>query len=435
MGGASTAIVFAVYLYVILLIPILMSFGKDGKAQEGAAQKTGATKADLAFENFGKLVEKRKKLVAILSFAAVLALVPGLFRITVNMDYIEMMGRKIPYVARILDTLSGPLGSLYSYDVMIRVDDPDAFKEAENFKKLEELESALGKLKLTKISGTKPRVTSGCQMMKEINRMFNSDQKEYYSVPDDDAVVAQNLVFYAPNFDDWFDIEGDDYGTTRVHVELLGYDANIIVEDINAAKAAAARLFPDAKVSIVGEVVEYAEMNHKLVSAELKSFSFSLVVIAMLLILAFSSAKTGLIGMIPNLAPVIVVGGVMGYAGYSLDMLTMTIMPMILGIAVDDTIHFINHIKYHYELTGDYAKSVTASFREIGKTMGMTTFILCAMFLMYTFSPMGCLFRVGLLAMIGLASALVADYTLTPALILLTKPFSARTDERKTLNG
>ena len=426
MGGASTAIVFAVYLYVILLIPILMSFGKDGKIQEGAASKTGATKADLAFESFGKVVEKRKKLVAVLSFAAVLALAPGLFRITVNMDYIEMMGRKIPYVARILDTLSGPLGSLYSYDVMVRDGDPDAFKSAENFKKLEELESALGKLKLTKISGTKPRVTSGCQMMKEINRMFNNDQKEFYAIPDDDAVIAQNLVFYAPNFDDWFDIEGDDYGTTRVHVELLGYDANIIVEDINSAKAKAAELFPDAKISIVGEVVEYAEMNHKLVSAELKSFSFSLVVIAVLLILAFSSVKTGLIGMIPNLAPVLVVGGLMGYAGFSLDMLTMTIMPMILGIAVDDTIHFINHIKYHYEFTGDYAKSVTVSFREIGKTMGMTTFILCAMFLMYTFSPMGCLFRVGLLAMIGLSSALVADYTLTPALILLTKPFSAR---------
>ena len=426
MGGASTAIVFAVYLYVILLIPILMSFGKNGKVQEGASSKTGATKADLAFESFGKVVEKRKKLVAVLSFAAVLALAPGLFRITVNMDYIEMMGKKIPYVARILDTLSGPLGSLYSYDVMVRDGDPNAFKSAENFKKLEELESALGKLKLTKISGTKPRVTSGCQMMKEINRMFNNDQKEFYAIPDDDAVIAQNLVFYAPNFDDWFDIEGEDYGTTRVHVELLGYDANIIVEDINSAKAKAAELFPDAKISIVGEVVEYAEMNHKLVSAELKSFSFSLVVIAVLLILAFSSAKTGLIGMIPNLAPVLVVGGVMGYAGFSLDMLTMTIMPMILGIAVDDTIHFINHIKYYYELTGDYAKSVTVSFREIGKTMGMTTFILCAMFLMYTFSPMGCLFRVGLLAMIGLSSALVADYTLTPALILLTKPFSAR---------
>ncbi|MBQ3836243.1 MAG: MMPL family transporter [Treponema sp.] len=435
MGGASTAIVFAVYLYVILLIPILMSFGKDGKVQEGAASKTGATKADLAFESFGKLVEKRKKLVAVLSFAAVLALAPGLFRITVNMDYIEMMGRKIPYVARILDTLSGPLGSLYSYDVMVRDGDPNAFKSAENFKKLEELESALGKLKLTKISGTKPRVTSGCQMMKEINRMFNNDQKEFYAIPDDDAVIAQNLVFYAPNFDDWFDIEGEDYGTTRVHVELLGYDANLIVEDINSAKAKAAELFPDAKISIVGEVVEYAEMNHKLVSAELKSFSFSLVVIAVLLILAFSSAKTGLIGMIPNLAPVLVVGGVMGYAGFSLDMLTMTIMPMILGIAVDDTIHFINHIKYHYEFTGDYAKSVTVSFREIGKTMGMTTFILCAMFLMYTFSPMGCLFRVGLLAMIGLSSALVADYTLTPALILLTKPFSARAVEGKNTNS
>ena len=58
--------------------------------------------------------------------------------------------------------------------------------------------------------------------------------------------------------------------------------------------------------------------------------------------------------------------------------------------------------------------------------MGMTTFILCAMFFMYTFSPMGCLFRIGMLAMIGLASALLADYTLTPALIALTKPFGGK---------
>ena len=419
----TASIVLAVYLYVIVFIPILMSVGKDAKPQ---GQKTGATKADEAFERFGSRVVARKILVSVLSFVVVAAMIPGILKIKVNMDYIEMMGRKVPYIARILDTLSGKLGSLYSYDVMIRHEDPEAFKSAEAMAALDQLCDEAGKLKLTKISGTKPRVTSACAMMKEINRMFNEDDINYYKIPDDDGLAAQVLVFYSNNFRDWFDIEGDDFGTTRVHVELSGYDANLIVGDINAAKEAARRLFPGAKISIVGEVVEYAEMNKKLVTAELKSFSLSFVIIAILLFLAFSSVKTGLIGMVPNLAPVVVVGGVMGYANFSLDMITMTIMPMILGIAVDDTIHFINHIKYQLEVTGDYKKAIVVSFREIGKTMGMTTFILCAMFFMYTFSPMGCLFRIGMLAMIGLASALVADYTLTPALIYITKPFGEK---------
>ena len=425
VGGISASIVFTVYLYVITLIPIFMSFGKDRQIliTEPETKKTGATKADLCFEKIGNKIIDKKLLISAASFIIIAAMIPGILRITVNMDYIEMMGKKIPYVERLLNMLSGKLGSLYSYDVMISYDDPEAFKNSDSLKNLEALENKLGNLNLTKVSGEKPRVTSACQMMKEINRMFNEDDINFYSIPDDDDIIAQNLIFYSDSFKDWFDIESDNFGITHVHVELSGYDANLIVEDIDNAKKYAAELFPDAGISIVGEVIEYAEMNHKLVTAELKSFSLSFVVIAILLILAFSSIKTGLIGMIPNLAPVIVVGGIMGYAHFSLDMLTMTIMPMILGIAVDDTIHLINHIKYQLEVTGSYKEAIIISFREIGKTMGMTTFILCAMFFMYMFSPMGCLFRIGLLAMIGLSAALIADYTLTPALILLTKPF------------
>ncbi|MCR5218415.1 MMPL family transporter [Treponema sp.] len=426
VGGTSASIVFSVYLYVIVLIPILMSFGKDKAVIENAADgntKKGATKADCIFAAFGEKVINKRIVVSILSLLVILAMIPGILRITVNMDYTEMMGKKVPYVARLLDMLDGKLGSLYSYDVMIQTDDPDYFKTAENMSKLEVMENKLGSLSLTKISGDKARVKSACPMMKEINRMFNGDQQEYYVLPEDDAVIAQNLIFYCDSFEDWFETESDNFGITHLHVDLSGYDANLIVDDINRSKEYAAELFPDAKISIVGEVVEYAEMNHKLVSAELKSFSMSFIIIAILLILAFASIKTGLIGMIPNLAPVIVVGGYMGYRGFSLDMLTMTIMPMILGIAVDDTIHLINHIKYHLEITGSYKDAVIASFREIGKTMGMTTFILCAMFFMYMFSPLNCLYRIGLLAIIGLTVALVADYTLTPVLIVLTKPF------------
>ena len=430
VGGISSSIVFAVYLYVIVLIPILMSYGRDKTKAE--ADTSGATSADIAFSHFGEKVIRHSGIVALVSGILILLMIPGILKIRVNMDYTEMMGKKIPYVARILDMLSGKLGSLYSYDVMIEENDTEAFKTSAHFAALDQLEKELGSLSLTKISGTKPRVTSACGMMKEINRMFSDDNPDFYKINEDDGVIAQNLIFYDDSFKDWFDIGSDNFGTTHVHVELSGYDAKRIVENINGAKQAAQKLFPTAKISIVGEVVEYAEMNHKLVTAELKSFSLSFVIIALLLILAFSSFRTGLIGMIPNIAPVVVVGGVMGYAGFSLDMLTMTIMPMILGIAVDDTIHFINHIKLGIEKTGDLKKAIVTAFLEIGKTMGMTTFILCAMFFVYLFSPLNCLSRVGLLAIVGLSSALVADYTLTPALMFLTKPFEKKTEKGET---
>jgi predicted RND superfamily exporter protein len=67
------------------------------------------------------------------------------------------------------------------------------------------------------------------------------------------------------------------------------------------------------------------------------------VIVAVLLMIVFGSVRTGLIGMIPNIAPGIFVGGYLGFSNIPLDMMTATLIPMIIGLSVDDTIHFINH--------------------------------------------------------------------------------------------
>ena len=164
-------------------------------------------------------------------------------------------------------------------------------------------------------------------------------------------------------------------------------------------------------------------MNRKLVRGSIKSIGTSLVIILVLLVLAFTSVRTGFIAMIPNVVPIVLIGGIMGYAGVNLDMITAMIMPMILGIAVDDTIHFTNHIKYHFELTGNYRSAIENSYREIGKTMIMTTIILCAMFAIFLTSTMNVLVNIGWLSVVGLGSALIADYTITPVLLYIAKPF------------
>lgn len=427
LGAVASTVVIMVYLYVVILIPIFLSFGKD--KEPALAETKGATKADLAFERIGKKIVKRSKLVTLLSMLVIVLCIPGLLKMEVNMDYLKFMGNKVPFVQRIEKILETKLGNIYSYDVMIEFDEEDAFKDPKNMLALDKLEQELGKLQMTKITNGKPRVRSITRQVKEMYRVLNGDDPALYKIPEEQDMLTQLLFFYEiSNSEALFDELSESYNAAYAHVEISDYNANKIVEDITAAEAAAKKYFPTAHVSVVGTVAENAAMNETVVKSELKSFGASFLMIAILLIIVFASIRTGLIAMIPNLAPVLLIGAVMGYFHMALDELTMMIMPMILGIAVDDTIHFSNHIKAKLEAGRSYADAVTESFREIGKTMGTTTFILCAMFLMYCFSPITAMFRIGLLSMIGLGSALIADYTLTPALIYLTKPLGKKAD-------
>ena len=429
LGAVASTVVIMVYLYVVILIPIFLSFGKD--KEPALAETKGATKADLAFESIGKKIVKRSKLVTIISMLVIVLCIPGLLKMEVNMDYLKFMGNKVPFVQRIEKILKTKLGNIYSYDVMIEFDEEDAFKDPENMLALDKLEKDLGKLQMTKITNGKPRVRSIIRMVKEMYRVLNGDDPAFYKIPEEQDMLSQLLFFYEiSDSEALFDELSESYNAAYAHVEISDYNANMIVEDITAAEAAAKKYFPTAHVAVVGTIAENAAMNETVVKSELKSFGASFIMIAILLIIVFASIRTGFIAMIPNLAPVLLIGAVMGYFHMALDELTMMIMPMILGIAVDDTIHFSNHIKAKLETGRNYADAVTESFREIGKTMGTTTFILCAMFLMYCFSPITAMFRIGLLSMIGLGSALITDYTLTPALIYLTKPLGKKLDSR-----
>jgi predicted RND superfamily exporter protein len=256
-----------------------------------------------------------------------------------------------------------------------------------------------------------------------MHRTLNGDDPEFYSIPDDPDLLAQILFLYEiSGGGDLFNRISEDFSTAALTVELMGYDGNRIAKTVKDAEAAARARFPGGNAVVVGLIASFVEMNNKVVYGELKSFAGSFLIIFVLLALVFGSLRTALIGMIPNIAPVIIIGGIMGYAKIPLDMLTMTIMPMLLGIAVDDTIHFITHTRLELDRTGSYRQGILNCFGEIGKTLGTTTIILCAMFFVYALSPIAMLFHVGVLAIIGMGSALLADYTLTPLLTYCLKP-------------
>jgi predicted RND superfamily exporter protein len=422
LGFTCAAVVLADYLFVIVLIPVLMSFGKDRPAVAENAPRRSIF--GTALEGIGQVVLRRKGMILVVSTACILAIVPGIFRMSVNMDAFQFMGLKIPYIQRVYHIVTSQLGAYMTYNISIEYDDADAIKDPAVMKAFDDLVDTVGAFELTKKHKDTPAIFSILDILKDMNQTFHSDDAAYYRVPDERDLIAQLLFLYEiSGGTQTFSWIGEDYSMLRAQVQITKFAANEIVKELNAIKAFGQERFPGANVSIVGDAVQFAELNRKIVVGELKSVFTALVVIGVLLIVVFGSVKTGLFGMLPNVAPLIVIGGYMGYMQSPLDMMTMTIMPMLLGIAVDDTIHFINHIKYEFERCGHYETAVLESFRTVGKTLAMTTIILAATFAMYLFSPAAALARIGLLAALGLFVALLADYLMTPALILLTKPF------------
>ena len=432
VGYACAAFVFVDYLFVIILIPVLMSFGKDRKVTD--EDKSRIPLFEKWMESLGHFVLRNRTAILVAFAASVIIIAPGIRNVSTNIDLFKFLGTKIPYVKRIYDVTQSQLGSYLTYNITVKFDEPDAIKNPEVLKKFDALLDTVATFELTKKNQNAASLFSILDIIKEMNQTLHSDSVEYHIIPDNSDMIAQVLLLYEMSGGtktfNWID---EDYSMLRAQVQVMKFESNEIVRELDIIKKIGKESFQGADVNYVGSAVQFAELNKKIVTGELKSIIWAFIIIGILLIFVFGSFKTGLIGMIPNLMPMIVIGGYMGYFNSPLDMMTMTIMPMLLGIAVDDTIHFINQIKFEFEKCGNYNKAIIAAFHTVGKNLAMTTIILCVSFGMFTLSPVANMVRIGYLAPIGLFAALIADYFVTPALISLTKPFGKEKSQlRKT---
>ncbi len=422
VGLSCGAAVLANYLFVIVLLPIILSFGKDKEVQPEEAKKNRLL--DTLLLSMGKWVARSKKSILLVYTLFIVALVPALFKVYVDMDIFKSMGLKVPYLNRVYEVAHSQLGSYISYNVSIDFKEQDIIKSPEILKKIDILIDSVSNFELTKKVKNNTSVFSILDIIKEMNQTLHSDSIQYYKVPDTREEVAQILLLYEMSGGtkafNWMD---EDYAMTRVQVPMYKFQAKQIPVELASVRRICKNLFPDATTTVVGSAAQFAEIAIKIIAGELKSVMFSLIIISILLIMVFGSIKTGLIGLIPNLAPMLVIGAYLGYLDIPLNMMTMTVVPMMLGIAVDDTIHFINSIKYEFEKCGNYKEATLTAFATIGRSLLMTTIVLSVSFATYLLSPVKMIGEMGLLASIGLISALITDFLITPALMIITKPF------------
>lgn len=214
-----------------------------------------------------------------------------------------------------------------------------------------------------------------------------------------------------------------DYQRLRLMVEVDDYNSGEAAGELRRIQTLGEELFPDARVLLVGSISQFTVMMDYVTRGQITSLFMALGVISVLLSLVFGSLKTGLIAMIPNLAPALAVGGIMGFAGIPLDMMTVTVIPMLLGLAVDDTIHFISHSRLEFERTGNYHESICRVFLSVGTALFLTSTALILCFSAYLASAANVFVNMGILVSAGIAAALATDYFVVPVLL---DPFPPR---------
>ena len=160
-----------------------------------------------------------------------------------------------------------------------------------------------------------------------------------------------------------------------------------------------------------------------------RSFTLAFSAIAIMMIIVLRSFKLGLISMIPNLFPVLISMGFMGMAGMYMDATLMIFSAVIIGVVVDDTVHFFSRYKREFKRTSTYKAALKITLLTVGRPITFTTMTLVAGFSVFGLSDINSMVKFGLMAGFAFLWALLADFFLAPAMLLLFKPLGEENGE------
>ena len=258
-------------------------------------------------------------------------------------------------------------------------------------------------------------------VLKETNRALNENKPEFYVVPQDKNLVAQELfLFENSGSDDLEDFVDASFSKARItvklpYVESLGYNKFLTEWQLYFDQE-----FQDvAKVSFTGISPLLSVIMEKAITSSAISYVIAFGLISIMMIALIGNVKIGLISMIPNMLPILFLSTIMVIFDMPLDMFTMLIGAIALGLAVDDTVHFMHNFR-RYELEyNDVDKAVRLTLMGTGRAIVVTSIVLSVGFLVLLFASMSSMFNFGVLTASAIFIALLADFFLVPAIMKL----------------
>jgi len=265
-------------------------------------------------------------------------------------------------------------------------------------------------------------------VLKEIHQALNENNAAFYRLPQERKVVAQELLLFEnTGSDDLERIVDSQFSQARITIKTPWVDAVVCEKFIGTIQTRLAEQFPDTvSFHATGLMALLARAISAAIYGMTKSYLAAFVAITVLMFILIGKIRLGLVSMIPNLLPILMTMGVMGMLDVPLDLNSLMIGSIAIGIVVDDTVHFIYNFQKYYDRTSDPHEAIQETLLGTGRALLITSLVLCTGFFILMFASLNHLVNFGFFTGITILIALVADFILLPALMVLLSPADVR---------
>ena len=349
-------------------------------------------------------------LIALISLLGVI----GMSRIQVETNPMDFFKENTP-IARNFNDIYRDMAGSFPINVVINSNQDDYFEDPKHLEKIVRVQEFLSSL-----DGV-DKTISFCDYLKLVNYATNQYQDELYDLPKEPFEVRMLINSFKTmlGLDMLGRFMNENFSGTNIVLRTHISSSNDFLNTQKKIEAYLAENLPSGfsyQVTGIGVVISHS--SRLITEGQFKSLAMTLVLVFAIMLLLFMSFKVGIIGILPNCFPIIVSFGVMGWVGIPLSMATSLIAGVAIGLAVDDTIHYL--VTYNHEFKKDLNKknALQTTVRHMGKPIIFTTVAITLGFSVLLFSSFKPTAVFGLLMVITMVSALVGDLIILPSLML-----------------
>jgi predicted RND superfamily exporter protein len=374
-------------------------------------------------------VDQYKKPIVWLSIFTTLSSIGLIFTIKVDSNAVKFFNKKTEFRQATEFIDAGIIGT-NPYEYGFDAGEPGGVYDPKFLKKIERFQQRL----LANPEYKFTHVSSIVDVVKRINQTMHGGDPAFYSIPDKDSITAEGDTLLARNLIAQYVLlyslslpQGMEL-TNQVNIDNSMARATAFQQTMTSSQQGKTakginewldQEMPELKARTLGVPIMFGNMMNMAMPGMLMGMGSSMLIITLFLVITFRSFKAGLLSLIPNIWPIIIMYGLIGITGYMVNLSVALVGMITLGIAVDDTVHFMLHYLDGLKSGKTRKESLVHSFQECGVAIIFTSIILIAGFMALTLSDFAVNVDLGMFCSLVWALALLAEFTVLPAVILV----------------
>ncbi|MCQ9207634.1 MAG: MMPL family transporter, partial [Omnitrophica bacterium] len=403
-----------VLIAFIITFTLIPAFAKQFKLFSPSRADSRENVFDKFMIKLGNFNEKYKARILIVTAIFIGLSFFGISKIKVDTSMLEFFKKTSPFY-RSTSFVEKNLSGTHFLEISLKGERLDYFKEPEALGNVEKLQDFLATLPEV------DKTTSPVGYIKEINKSFHNENREFYRIPSSRKLISQYLLLYGSR--DLYDFVDSRWQWLTVQVRLTEHNTSRLKRVINRIEGYLDKNFTSSvKAEVLGMPIMEVESNEATTKGQVHSLGLAMIIIFGIMFILFRSFTMGLISIVPNALPIVFNFGLMGLMGIYLDSATAMISAVCIGIIVDDTIHFLHCFREEIKKDGDHARAICRVLCIKGRPIILTSVILFFAFGVFIFGSFVPVVHFGMLCAVMMVSALLSDLIVLPALLLYFRP-------------